>query len=240
MGAAARDRVVESAEYLQRGIHDRRQVPLARLHEHVATHHLVVGHADEVQRTPAARRQFVALGVVVLKCPDPDLHPPGMQFQLVVDAQVATGEGACHHRAGALRGECPVHPQSRPAVVLGGWCRCQHFVDGGPEVVQPDTARRVYADDGCAVEERAGHLLLDLEAGQLDQVGVGRPDLRQGDEAVSHAQQFQNPQVLLGLRLPALGGGHHEQACIDRAHSGQHVLDEPDVSGHVDQRQRRT
>ena len=50
------------------------------------------------------------------------------------------------------------------------------------------------------------------------------------------AEQLEDPQVLLGLRLPAFGGRHHEQAGIDRADPGQHVLEEAHVAGHVDER----
>ena len=44
------------------------------------------------------------------------------------------------------------------------------------------------------------------------------------------------------LRLPAFGRGDDEQARVDRADSREHVLDEADVAGHVDERdvRRRT
>jgi hypothetical protein len=41
--------------------------------------------------------------------------------------------------------------------------------------------------------------------------------------------------VLLALRLPALGGGHHEHARVDRTDAGQHVAQEPHVPRHVDE-----
>ena len=42
--------------------------------------------------------------------------------------------------------------------------------------------------------------------------------------------------MLLGLGLPALGGVDDEQAGHDPAHAGQHVAEEADVAGHVDER----
>ena len=51
--------------------------------------------------------------------------------------------------------------------------------------------------------------------------------------------------MLLGLRHPALVRGDDEQRDVDRAHAGEHVLDEAHVAGHVDEadlrarRQRR-
>ena len=71
----------------------------------------------------------------------------------------------------------------------------------------------------------------DLERGQLDEVGVVEDvDLRQGDDAVADADQLEDPQVLLALRLPPLGGGDDEQAGVDAADAGQHVAQEPHVA----------
>jgi hypothetical protein len=50
---------------------------------------------------------------------------------------------------------------------------------------------------------------------------------------VTDAQQLQDAQVLLALGLPTLVGGHHEHGDVDRAHAGEHVLDEALVSGNV-------
>ena len=71
--------------------------------------------------------------------------------------------------------------------------------------------------------------------GQVNQVIVSRTDFGQGHHAVSHAEQFQDSEVLLGLGLPTLGGCHHEQAGVDCPHPGQHVFDESDVARHIDQ-----
>ena len=42
-------------------------------------------------------------------------------------------------------------------------------------------------------------------------------------------------QVLLALGHPPFAGGDDEQRDVDRPHSGEHVLDEPLVAGHVDE-----
>ena len=64
-------------------------------------------------------------------------------------------------------------------------------------------------------------------------------------DAVADAEQFEDAEVLLRLRLPSLGRGDHEQAGVDAADTGQHVAQEPHVAGDVDEadpgprRQRR-
>ena len=52
------------------------------------------------------------------------------------------------------------------------------------------------------------------------------------------ADQLEDAQVLLALRLPALGGGDDEQAGVDAADAGEHVAQEPDVAGDVDEADR--
>ncbi len=98
--------------------------------------------------------------------------------------------------------------------------------------------RRSHRYDRGPVEEGALGVFGDLQCGQLQKVFVDLIDLGQGHHAVGDAEKIQNAQVLLRLRLPALGRGHDEDAAVDRAHPGQHVAQESDVSWHVDQRHR--
>jgi hypothetical protein len=86
-------------------------------------------------------------------------------------------------------------------------------------------------------QERAVHMVGHIKVGELAPLVVEAADLRERHQAAAHAQQLQDAQVLLRLGLPALGGSHDEQAGVDRSHSRQHVLDEPNVAGHVDERQ---
>ena len=75
--------------------------------------------------------------------------------------------------------------------------------------------------------------------GQLDELGVvEHVDLGEGDDAVADAEQLEDAQVLLALRLPALGGGDDEQAGVDAADAGEHVAQEAHVAGHVDEADR--
>ncbi len=88
-------------------------------------------------------------------------------------------------------------------------------------------------------------MLGDVHVGQLEQVGVDEVDLGERDDAGLDAEQFEDPEVLLRLRLPSLGGGHDEHAGGDATDPGEHVAEELHVTGHVDEaelltgRQRR-
>ena len=80
-----------------------------------------------------------------------------------------------------------------------------------------------------AAFQRLSHLLGgDLQPLLLHQVG-----LRQGDDAPGDLDEVQDGQVLPGLGHDRLVGSHDEEGEVDAAHSGQHVLDEPLVAGHV-------
>src|SRR5205807_1441742 len=50
------------------------------------------------------------------------------------------------------------------------------------------------------------------------------------------AEELEDAEVFLGLRLPAFGGGDDEEARVDAADAGEHVGDEARVPGHVDER----
>ena len=56
---------------------------------------------------------------------------------------------------------------------------------------------------------------------------------------MADAEQLEDAQVLLALRLPALGRGDDEQAGVDAADTGEHVAQEPHVARHVDEADRR-
>ena len=84
-------------------------------------------------------------------------------------------------------------------------------------------------------ERRAGEQLLDLELGQLQEVGRDQVHLGQGDQPGRDAEQRADRQVLARLRLDPLVGRHHEQHHADAAQAGQGVVEEPLVAGDVDE-----
>ncbi len=84
-------------------------------------------------------------------------------------------------------------------------------------------------------EERARDTIGDVELDELEVVGVDEIDLGQGDDAVLLAEQLEDAQVLLRLRLPTLGGRDDEEARVHRPDAREHVLDEAHVTGDVDE-----
>ena len=151
----------------------------------------------------------------------------------------AVGQRAGHDGAAALGREHPVDPQPGPAAIGGRRRRAGELGERRRQLGQAVAERRGDGHDRRAGEERARRVLGDLQRGELDELGVvEHVDLGQRDDAVAHADQLEDPQVLLALRLPPLGGGDHEQAGVDAADAGQHVAQEPDVAGHVDEADR--
>ena len=151
----------------------------------------------------------------------------------------AVGERPGDDRPASPRGEDTVDPQARPAAVARCGRRAGEVAERRRELVDTDAHRRGHRHHRRPGEERAGEPVGDLEAGQLHQLAVvEQVDLGQGHDAVTDSDQLEDPQVLLALRLPPLGGGDDEQAGVDAADAGQHVAQEPDVSRHVDEADR--
>ena len=59
-------------------------------------------------------------------------------------------------------------------------------------------------------------------------------DLRQGHDAVPHAQQGEDIEVFAGLRHDAVVSGHHQDDAVHAAGPGDHRLDEVLMPRHVD------
>ena len=177
--------------------------------------------------------------MVAVEAADPGDGAAGLDRHLVVDGERTAGQRAGHDRARAPDGERAVDPQPRPPAIGGGRDGGDEAVEGGAQVVDAASVDGVDGDDLGALEERAGDVVAHVELGQLPPLVVDEADLGERDQPVADAEQREDAQVLLGLRLPPLGGGDDEQARVDRPDAGEHVLDEPHVPGHVDERRPR-
>ena len=131
-----------------------------------------------------------------------------------------------------------IHNLGRPRSADAGVLRARP-AKARRQLVEPVPRRRRDGDDRRAGEERAGEALGDLHRRQLDELGVvEQVDLGEGDDAVGDADELEDAQVLLALRLPALGGGDDEEAGVDAADAGEHVAQEAHVAGDVDEADR--
>ncbi len=117
--------------------------------------------------------------------------------------------------------------------------RGDQVVERRPQVVETLTGRHRDRHDPRIVQERLRHVVADVEHCQLAALVVDQIDLGEGDDAVADAEQFEDAEVLLRLRLPPLGRGDHEQAGVDAADTGQHVAQETHMAGDVDEADRR-
>ena len=108
------------------------------------------------------------------------------------------------------------HSRGRPRSAAGG-VRSTRRSRAARSSSSPDAGRHVDRHDLGALEEGPVQPVGYLQRRQLALVVVDQAHLRQGHDAPADAQQLQDAEVLLGLRLPTLGGGHHEQAGVDRA-----------------------
>jgi hypothetical protein len=155
--------------------------------------------------------------------------------ELVAHRDRSAGERARDDGSGAGGGERTVDPEPRAPAIDGRRRVREEPIEREAQRTEPDTRRRVDGNDLRTGEERPGDVVEHVEARELRVLVVDDADLRQRDDAVVDAEQFEDAQVLFGLRLPSLGGRHDEQAGVDRPDARQHVLQEADVTGHVDE-----
>ena len=218
------------------GVEHLRRVPLAGPNEDVAPRDQVVANSREVHGYSVAGPDLGSLGVQALQRSHANFMAGGQEGQSVVHADLTAGEGARDDRARTLGGKHSVDPKPGPLAVDRGGCRSEQFVNGDGHVVHANTVDRIDREDGSALQKGARCLLGDIEPGELDEIVVGLAHLGERDETVFETQQVEDAEVLLGLRLPALGGRNNEDASVHRPHAGQHVLEEPHVAGNVYER----
>ena len=159
VGTPAGDRMVEGGQHRQLGIDGVGGVPLPGPHQGVSPGHVPVARSDEVDRHPVAGADLVALLVQALEGSHPHGAPGRKQGQGVVGGQPPAGQGSGHHRARALDGEGPIHPQPGPAAIGCGGCERQQAVQLGDEVADAGPGHRVGGHDRRIGQEGARDVL---------------------------------------------------------------------------------
>ncbi len=229
--------MAEVLQDLELGVDDAGLVPGPWRDQDITPADLGVADPGEVDGNPVARLDGLEVVVVGLETPDANRSGPRGQLQLVTDRDPTPGQCAGDDGAGSGRSEGSIDPEPGHTAVVAPVDPVDHLVEGVPQLVDADGLGGRHPDDLGLFEEGAGDVLLDLHLGQLEQLLVDLVDLGQGDDPVAEAEQGEDAEVLLGLGFPALGPGHDEEAAVHRPDPGQHVAEEPDVAGNVDERE---
>ena len=111
----------------------------------------------------------------------------------------------------------------------------QHVVERRPEIVESLVRSSPRRGPPRHLQRGALEPLADLLLREIERLVVDEIPLRQRDDTALDAEHVQDREVLLGLPAPALVRGDDEQDETDGPDAGQHVRDEPLVSGDVDE-----
>lgn len=232
--------VVEDADA---GIEGTRGLEAAGGREDLATSELVAVDAGEVDGGAGAGERLGGVLAMGLQAAHSGGRPPRHCLEGLADVEAAVEEGAGDDGAEAGHGEDAVDAEAGAADVAGGGGGVEGGVEGGAELVEAGVGvcpfgalrRDGDADDGAASEaggfEEEAHFFLDEvePVGVVDEVGLG-----EGDDAVADVEEVEDLEVLAGLGHDAFIGGDDEEGEVDGACAGEHVADEADVAGDVD------
>ena len=109
-----------------------------------------------------------------------------------------------------------------------------HRLDGRHQFGQSLARLGRDRQDLRALQDSAFQRVFDVGGYQLQPVVVDKVLLGKGDQAARDAEKIEYREVLACLWHYRFVGGDHQQREIDPADSGEHVVDESLVSGHVD------
>ena len=99
----------------------------------------------------------------------------------------------------------------------------------------PRRSRTSTATIGAPASAVPAEAFADLARRERERLVVDEVALRERDDPAVDAEDVEDLQVLLGLRLPPLVGRDDEQHQADRPDAGEHVADEPLVARDVDE-----
>ena len=204
--------------------------------QHVAACEVLALGADEVRRHARDRARAIlrsACASAATGCGR--VRPEGSSSASSPTREAVAGERARHDGACALDREDPIDEQTG-ARGLGRGGRGEHRVEGAagarrrprrcattpgrsgaPASAVPATCSRTSSAATASVSSSTRSRFVSAMTPPLD------------------AEDVEDLQVLLGLRLPPLVGRHHEQHQAHRPDARQHVADEAFVARHVDE-----
>ena len=193
--------------------------------------------ANHIHRGPASRTGQIDRPIVLLEASDSQAPPGRVEGQVIANPQRTPDQGSGDHCSKPRHRKRPVHRQAWPAGVWPGRGAGQLLIEGILQLIQARPAESGHRDDGGGSEGGLAHHPMHFVGHQAQPVGIHEVCLGQGDHPVSHAEQVEDGQMFVGLRHRTLIGCHHEEHGVDAVNSGQHVLEESLVPGHVDDAQ---
>ncbi len=150
--------------------------------------------------------------------------------------QSAAAEGAGHDRADTAHGESAIDREPRLSDIARRREQFRFVRDRGFQLTE---ATRVHR--GCRKDRGVGKWCSNETLADRRSRGLERGSkiaFRERDDHAPHAEILEDLQVLLGLRHPAVVRRHDQEGEVNRAHAGDHVLDEILVAGDVDDAER--
>ena len=232
--AARRDRTVERSDGFDARLEDGRGGPQAGGGKDLAPRD-PRAFGGEVGRDPGDRRRAPDVPVVRLEPADPRPGPGRQELDLRAGRQRPAGERPRHDGARTLDREHAVDVQAGAPVALGLGGAGEHRVERDDELVEPLAGRGRARDDRSTFERGALDAFGHLGSGALEPRRVDEVALGERDHRAVRAEDVDDLEVFLGLRLPTLVRRDHEQHQADRSDAGEHRADEPLVPRHVDE-----
>src|SRR3990172_9585400 len=130
-----------------------------------------------------------------------------MELYLFTHRERASRQGAGGDGPRAADREYTIDEPSRAPVAFGLGSGGEHRVQRGDQLGGALPRRGGAGDHGCSLQRGAGDALAQLRLGELERLGVHEIELRYRDHGSVDAEDVDDLQVLLGLRLPAFVGG---------------------------------
>ena len=221
------------------GVDHRGHRPLVGQDEGRAPGQLRVVDPGQVEGDPAAGAGLGQLFVVALDVADPGPLAAGQDHDLGVEGQGAAGHGA---RSRPCRRPWRRRPGRPTAGAVPGRTASGAEASMASRATRsssrPRPERESTARTSVGVKESAcARRSSTSRRASSSRSSSTRSALRDHGQAVGDAEQVEDPEVLLALGHPPLGGRHHQDRRLHGADPGQHVLEEPDVARHVDEPQ---
>ena len=203
----------------------------------VAAGDLLEIDADELERRALAGLRLLAAVAVDLDAAYAGTARGWQDVQFVADGHGAPGEGAGdqHAESPQVKGPVDRQPDGQTAIAIDRCRRPGKLHQGRAEPFQAFAGLGRHRQDRRAGEGGSGQGLLELQLGELHEVGRHEVRFRQHRQAGGDPEQRADREVLQGLRHDPLVGGHDQHHHLNAAEPSEGVVDEPFVAGHVDE-----